>query len=398
MENVLINESRRPDAGVRVPRAFTLVEMLTVVVIVAILVGILVPTVNRARSKAKETVTRATIATLSTGLETFRADQRIGGAYPPSASDMTDANGRLLYSVTNPRETPLVGADPSVPTPLRILGNEVSGASLLVWALAGADLLGTPGFRPVSPATQWSASTSQTFNPASPASSGLYALFPANDARAGQPVHQRVAPFVDMGKIGVTRYDPNIRLRSGRTGSFVVEAEAKAVESMGLTGVTQRRFPFFLDGFGSPILYWRADPAGTAACDVSPNSATGNVQRGVYHFLDNGSLLANGANNLGISGGPGSLQDPLLLRAKANREKPHNLIWDMPRNAPLSSIALGQERGFARYIRNKNVTAKLEPQNAQGYLLVSPGEDGNFGTADDIANFEHNGGELTPPP
>lgn len=365
-------------------RAFTLVEMLTVVVIVAILVGILVPTVNRARVKARETVTRATVATLSTGLDTFRADQRIGGAYPPSASDLINGN-RYMYGVTDPR-----GRASLLPT-------EISGASLLVWALAGADLLGCPGFRPFGVTPFWAHSTGADYNQQTPERSGAYALYPQNHARAGQPVHQRAAPYVDMGKIKVTRYDDKLPVRGASgAGGYVIDAEQKASETMGLGAGPERRFPFFLDGFGAPILYFRADAAGTIAADLSPDEPLDpqNPQRGIYHFLDNGALLASGAQYLGRSGPPGTRQQPLQLRAKASAERPHNLTWQ-PTTITLGTQALST-RQFMKYIRNKNVTAKLQPANADSYLLISAGEDGNFGTGDDIANFEHNGGELVP--
>ncbi|MFN0134816.1 MAG: type II secretion system protein, partial [Phycisphaerae bacterium] len=86
----------------RSAQAFTLVEMLTVVVIIGLLVGLLLPAVNAARNQAKATVTRSTLGTLATGLESFRADQKVGGAYVPSAADET-ANGIPTYRAVNPR-------------------------------------------------------------------------------------------------------------------------------------------------------------------------------------------------------------------------------------------------------------------------------------------------------
>jgi hypothetical protein len=46
---------------------------------------------------------------------------------------------------------------------------------------------------------------------------------------------------------------------------------------------------------------------------------------------------------------------------------------------------------FQRYIRNEGVQAALRPQREDTYLLVSPGADGLYGTADDVADFSHNG-------
>ena len=68
------------------------------------------------------------LGTLSTGLETFKADGRVGGGYPPSYSDDADGDGEV--------ESPY-GNLPDSNIPSRF---EITGAGLLVWALAGADL------------------------------------------------------------------------------------------------------------------------------------------------------------------------------------------------------------------------------------------------------------------
>jgi hypothetical protein len=36
---------------------------------------------------------------------------------------------------------------------------------------------------------------------------------------------------------------------------------------------------------------------------------------------------------------------------------------------------------------NPKITAKLTPHRPNSYLLISPGYDGEYGTADDITNF-----------
>jgi len=379
------------------------------VVIIGLLVALLVPAVNRARVAAKNAVTRATIATLTTGIESFRADQRIGGAYPPSASDATSGTN-LTYSVTNPQDTPTSGSSGPVVVP-QGPDKEISGANLLVWALAGADFLGCPGFKPISGRSDWASSTSRTYDSTNPSQSGLYALYP-DGSRAGQPVYPRVAPFIDLGKVTTTQYNPKIQVGgTGRTGSYVIVPEQRAAQTLGLiSGENQvaqgylRRYPFFVDGFGQPVLYFRADPAGTVIADISPNVPSNagppDQQRGIYHFLDNGSLLASGANFLGVSGrgSPGAGQRVLQLRPVSATAPLHNLVYNFgAQNTVQLGTATLTTSAFAKYIRNKNVTSKLEPQNAQGFLLITAGEDGIYGTADDINNFEHNGGELLTP-
>ena len=53
--------------------------------------------------------------------------------------------------------------------------------------------------------------------------------------------------------------------------------------------------------------------------------------------------------------------------------------------------------GFWAYVRNKDIQTKVAPHNPDTFLLISAGPDGIFGTSDDIANFDHNGAELSEP-
>lgn len=354
---------------------FTLVELLTAIAIIIILVAVLIPAVNSVRKTARVTATKATFSAIETALETFRADSQIGGQYPPSASDWLDGD-KLSYKVANPYRDLTNG--PSRP---RV---EISGAGLLVWALAGADMLGCPGFRTFRRDSQfWAQDTDALLDRSNPSQSGAYALFPANDrSRPSQPAHPRVGPLVDLSKVKVTSWKSQAETADG-PGSFEIPAEVEAAKSLNQPP-PKREYPMFLDAFDQPILYWRADPAGVAAVDFTPEAAgtAGNasrlVSRGKYHYSDNGGLLVE-------HNGYGYRQDVLLLRP-VSPDRAHRLRW-------MGTL----KDGFRLYVQNKSVRAREEPYNADKYLLISAGPDGIFGSGDDIANFPHNGAELSAP-
>ena len=198
-------------------------------------------------------------------------------------------------------------------------------------------------------------------------------------------MHPRVGPFVELTKVTVTKWNPNA-VTSGGTGSFELPIEDEATETRGEQPY-RRPYPMFVDDFGSPLLYWRADPAGLVIADRSPtdSDASGN-QRGIYHYADNKDLVGADAQD-----------HPLQLTA-ASAE--HRLYFEYPapinpaNNEPDPTI---RGQNFATYIHNKSVAAKIMPQRADSYMLISAGPDGLFGTADDIANFDHNGAALLAP-
>ena len=117
-------------------RAFSLVELLTVMFIISALIAILVPSLNAARNSAKKTSTMATLNALKAGLELFRGDNerqfaRTNG-YPTSFAlpRMLDPSGHDIFGSH-------VGAYPFVE-----INPVVTGAHWLVAMLMGADQKG----------------------------------------------------------------------------------------------------------------------------------------------------------------------------------------------------------------------------------------------------------------
>lgn len=78
----------RPHAA----RAFTLVELLIVVAIIAILAAIAVPNFLEAHTRAKVSRVRNDLRTAATALETYAVDH---SGYPPMLGDSTDGTGQL---------------------------------------------------------------------------------------------------------------------------------------------------------------------------------------------------------------------------------------------------------------------------------------------------------------
>lgn len=263
------------DRNPKTSAAFTLIELLVVISILGVLVGILGPSLGQARILAKIASTRALVNTLDTAVRTFQSEARLGGAYPPSNWPGTDM--------------PRAGTTGSA-----------TGAQTLVWAVCGADMLGTAGFNTaVAPMNQ------------------LYNLDASN-----KPVYPRTGPFIEPSKLTLMTLD-DPRLLKGATG-----------------GYDTAKCPVIVDPFNNPILYFKADLAGTNVIDPT----------GIYHLDDN---------------------KPFLNNATAG-------------TIPAASIT--DTRGTGKW------NAVDKPYNADSFILYSASADGIYGpnpsgTNDDVTNF-----------
>jgi type II secretion system protein G len=74
----------------RSKKGFTLVEIMIVVAIIALIAAIAIPNLLRARHNANETAAIASLRTLSTAMESWRA---VNGAYPTTAQGLAGLSG-----------------------------------------------------------------------------------------------------------------------------------------------------------------------------------------------------------------------------------------------------------------------------------------------------------------
>jgi len=286
--------------------AFTIVELLTVMSIIVILIGLLVPALNQVKRFAYGVKQMAQLKSIDTAIELFNSEF---DGYPDSSATGPD-------------------------------GAAYCGAMKLCEAVMGQDLMGVH----------------------------QDSIFRADGTDGLKPLYPDVnsAPVAYQNSLSMRRgpYLPPENANAYRLQDLYANPGPFAPRHFVLCDVF-RRVTHRATGkkVGMPILYYKANTANT-----NHNVANPNDEQNIYNYRDNQALLMLG--------------------------KP----WDQGGTAstPHRLAVENGKQGVRFYMNTKNekVTTASRPYRADTYILISAGWDGEYGTPDDICNFEWKYREL----
>jgi prepilin-type N-terminal cleavage/methylation domain-containing protein len=304
-------------------KAFTLVELLVVIAVITLLVGILMPALNTVVKNARATQVKASFNAISIGLETFRNDH---DKYPSSDPDLV--NGAI-----------------DTPTGYNT-GAIDNGAHYLVEALCGIDLLGYSTNVPPNSPWRWYQinNMGQTLGYNS----------------SGYPIEiERNGPYVDINFRQIKDID------DGPLDPLLVDMQEK-LNIFG-TAAADNLNPIFVSTIDKkaprPILYYKANSRGR----FNSSYYRSNNSNAIYFYGDN-ELFTN----------------PYGMNSGGEYQNPQYIEYD--------DDDVNYYKSFACFIWNTKTSGSINsplarPYNVDSYILLSAGIDGEFGTKDDITNF-----------
>lgn len=232
--------------------AFTIVELLTVMAVIAILISLFVPALNLVKDAAKEIQQRAQLHGIEVAVDMFAANSGFG-TYPPSN-------------------------DNSMPPLDPLDTTEYGGAQKLAEALVGWDLL---GYHPKSVfiSTGEDAARNLVYDAANP-----------NPIIARQNVEERVGLFVELENANAYMLGDIYADVGGFDPLNYVLCDVYAKKRTLAVNQTNKKT-------GMPILYYRARTENfdqDFATNNSPGGSDG-IDDDIYYYRDNKNLLLLGA-------------------------------------------------------------------------------------------------------
>ena len=275
--------------------AFTIIELLTVMSIIVVLIGVLVPALSNVRKYAKKVKQLAQFNSMQSAIELFSNEN---DGYPPSGA-------------------------------LDGTGQPYCGAMKLCEAMMGRDLL---GFHPDSVFRADGLDATGTRDIYLPTQNNL-------KARMGTLLQFKNA---NAYRLGADIYGPGNTAPFNENAFVLCDVYTRDMRTGKKTGM--------------PILYYKADTSNNLHDPNNFPPQISDSMGNIYNYWDNHALVGLG--------------------------KP----WEDPGKA--STHDLANWARFYRNTRNNQITTVSRPFRTDSYILISAGFDAEYGTADDICNFE----------
>lgn len=318
-------------------KAFTIVELLTSVIIIALLLGILLPSIAMVRTKAKETAQKAQFATIDMALEAFKQDY---GDYPPSNFTGSTPIAQDTYCGAQKLSEALLGWD--------LMGFHLKTA-WRVDGYTGTGVIFTPGS-----GTEWSYDPDRV--------RGITTL--------SEP--ERKVPYLEVATANVFKLGD---LYNNANVAYVL-CDVYRVRKLTIGDKTVTA--------GSPILYYKAN---TANKTIDPNFTlpANNLKDRIYNYYNNSPITSNKKLT---ANGPTGLQHPLDYPGSSE----YTVFYESKSSYTPGTTYGGSGIGYGirdpRIVSpNPNPNPIVRPYNPDTYILISAGPDGYYGTADDIHNY-----------
>jgi prepilin-type N-terminal cleavage/methylation domain-containing protein len=306
-------------------KAFTIVEMLIVVTIIALLLGILLPSIAMVRTKTREAAQKAQFDAIEMALEAFKQDY---GDYPPSSWTW-------------------------IPSPTSTPGTSYCGSQKLSEALLGWDLM---GFHPQS---AWRADGYD--------STGGKFTYDPQRIDGIRTLSERKGPYLELAKASVFKLGDLYNT----TNATYVLCDVYRVRK--LTDPNTGK----IITAGSPILYYKANTANKTIDPIYSLPANNYTDR-IYNYYDNSPITSS--NKL-TANGPTGLQHPLDYPGS-----PEYTVFYSGKATYTPGTTYGGF-GIGYGIRDPRIASPVRPYRPDSYILISAGPDGYYGTADDLHNY-----------